>query len=226
MEPYKKWKKKRHLRTIPEDIDINTFATTLITDEKVTESIKKNIVKTGYDNTFKIIVFGNSESGKATFLRKNTKEVISQGKADKEIGIEFYTKSVILGNNRYQLQIWSFKDIDRFHLFYSTYSKGAHAGLLFFDISNLYSLANYEAWVSLVREEVDNSESFPIMMIGNKLDLEENRQVQSQQAIRMAKSMDIHGYIECSAMTGENVEEIFNIIVQKILDSSKTIIAS
>lgn len=223
MEPYKNWKKKRHLRTIPEDINIDTLAATFLADKKVIEPIKKAIIKTGYDNTFKIIVFGNSEAGKTTFLRNNTKEVISRSKADKEIGIGFYTKSVILGNNRYQLQIWSFKDIDRFHLFYSTYSKGAHAGLLFFDISNLYSLANYEAWVSLVREEVDNPESFPIMMIGNKLDLEENRQVQSQQAIRMAKSMDIHGYIECSAMTGENVEEIFNIIVQKILDISHLI---
>ena len=223
MEPYKKWKKKRHLRTIPEDIDSNTLATTWLADKKVTEPIRKDIVKTGYDETFKIIVFGNSEAGKTTFLRKNTKEVISRSKADKEIGIEFYTKSVILGKNRYQLQIWSFKEIDRFHLFYSTYSKGAHAGLLFFDISNLYSLANYEAWVSLVRKEVDNPESFPILMIGNKLDLEENRQVQSQQAIRMAKSMDIHGYVECSAMTGENVEEIFTIIIQKILDISQLI---
>lgn len=223
MEPYKKWKKKRHLRTIPEDIDINTFTTTFLADKKVIEPIKKNIVKTGYDDTFKIIVFGNSEVGKATFLRNNTKKVISRSKADEEIGIEFYTKSVILANNRYQLQIWSFKDIDRFHLFYSTYSKGAHAGLLFFDISNLYSLANYEAWVSLVREEVDNSESFPILMIGNKLDLKENRQVQSQQAIRMAKSMDISGYVECSAMTGENVENIFTIIVQKILGISHLI---
>ncbi|MHA1191252.1 MAG: GTP-binding protein [Promethearchaeota archaeon] len=222
MEPYKKWKKKRHLRTIPENIDINSLATTFSADKKVTEPIKKDIVKTGYDNTFKIIVFGTSDSGKATFLRNNTKEVISRSKG--EIGIEFYTKSVILGKNRYQLQIWSFKDIDRFHLFYSTYSKGAHAGLLFFDISNLYSLANYEAWVSLVREEVDNPESFPILMIGNKLDLEENRQVQSKQAIRMAKSMDIHGYVECSAMTGENVEEIFTIIIQKILDISPIIV--
>ena len=223
MEPYKKWKRKRHLRTIPEDIKNNTFVTTFLTEKKVTEPKKKNIVKTGYDNTFKIIVFGNSEVGKATFLRNNTKKVISRSKADEEIGIEFYTKSVILTNNRYQLQIWSFKDIDRFHLFYSTYSKGAHAGLLLFDITNLYSLANYEAWVSLVREEVDNPESFPILMIGNKLDLEENRQVQSKQAIRIAKSMDTTGYVECSAMTGKNVEEIFISIVQKILDISHLI---
>ena len=129
MEPYKKWKKKRHLRTIPEDIDINTLAATFLADKKVTEPTKKDIIKTGYDNTFKIIVFGNSDSGKATFLRSNTKEVISRSKADKEIGIEFYTKSVILGNNRYQLQIWSFKDIDRFHLFYSTSVSYTHLTL-------------------------------------------------------------------------------------------------
>lgn len=225
MEYYKKWKKKRHLRTIPEDIDINTFIKSFISDKKVldpikSELIKKAVVKTGYDNTFKVIVFGNPEAGKRTFLRHNAKEVISRGKADKEIGIEFYTKSVIIENSRYQLQIWSFKDIDRFHLFYSTYSKGAHGGLFFFDISNLYSLANYEGWVSIVRNEVNNSKSFPIIMIGNKLDLEENRQVQLEQAIRIAKTMNVNGYIECSAMTGENVEKVFITIVQKILDTS------
>ncbi len=223
MEPYKKWKKKRHLRTIPEDIDINTFTATFIAEKKVVDPIKKNVVKTGYDDTFKLIVFGNSGAGKATFLRNSTKKIISRSKADKKIGIEFYTKSVILGQNRYQLQIWSFNDIDRIHLFYSTYTKGAHAGLLFFDISNLYSLANYEAWVSLIWNEVDDPEIFPIFLIGNKLDLKENRQVQSTQAISMAKSMDVSGYIECSALTGENVEEIYRIIVQKILDLSPLI---
>ena len=223
MEPYKKWKRKRHLRTIPEDIKNNTFVTTFLTEKKVTEPKKKDIVKTGFDNTLKIIVFGNSEVGKATFLRNNTKKVISRSKANEEIGIEFYTKSVILANKRYQLQIWSFNDINRFHLFYSTYTKGANAGLFIFDISNLYSLANYEAWISLVRKEVDDPDSFPIIMIGNKLDLEGNRQVQSEQGIRIAKSMDTNGYIECSAMTGENVEEIFINIVQKILDLSQLI---
>lgn len=218
MEPYKKWKKKRHLRTIPEDIKINTFATTFIAEKEISEPVKKNIVKTGYDNTLKIIVFGNSEVGKATFLRNNTKKVISRSKANDEIGIEFYTKSIILDNKRYQLQIWSFDDINRFHLFFSTYAKGSHAGLFIFDISNLNSLANYEAWISLVRKEVENPESFPIIMIGNKVDLEENRQIQSEKAIRIAKSMDINGYIECSALTGENVEEIFSNVVQKILD--------
>lgn len=218
MEPYKKWKKKRHLRTIPEDTNIDTFASTFLVDKKVIEPQPKNIVKTGYDDTFKIIVFGNSDVGKGTFLRNNTKEVLSRSKADKEFGIEFYTKSIILGNNRYQLQIWSFKDIDRFHLYYSAYAKGAHGGLLFFDISNLYSLANYEAWVSLVRKEVENPEKFPIIMIGNKLDLDENRQVQSQQAIRIAKTMEVNGYIECSAKTGKNVDEVFSNIVQKILN--------
>ncbi|MBY9004258.1 MAG: GTP-binding protein [Candidatus Lokiarchaeota archaeon] len=223
MEPYKKWKKKRHLRTIPEATDINTFASTFLVEKKVVEPQTKDIVKTGYDNTFKIIVFGNSEVGKRTFLKQYTKEVISRSKADKEGGVEFHTKSVILGNNRYLLQIWSFKDMDRFHIFYSTYSKGAHAGLFFFDISNLYSLANYEVLISLIRKVVENPESFPILMIGNKLDLEKNRQVQSQQAIRIAKSMDINGYIECSAMTGENVEEIFINIVKKIVEISRSI---
>ncbi len=224
MESYKKWKKKRHLRTIPEDIKINTFTSNFIPEKENSEPpMKKNIIMTGYDNTVKIIVFGNSKVGKATFLKNNTKKIISRSKANEEIGIEFYTKSVMLDNKRYQLQIWSFNDINRFHLFFSTYTKGAHAGLFIFDISDLYSLVNYEAWISLVRKEVENTESFPIMMIGNKIDLEENRQVQSEQAIRIAKSMNINGYIECSALTGEKVEEIFNTIIQKIFDLSHLI---
>ena len=76
----------------------------------------------------------------------------------------------------------------------------------------------------MVKKEVKNSERFPIIMIGNKLDLEENRQIQTQQAIRIAKTMEVSGYIECSAKTGKNVDEIFKSIVQKILNFEQLII--
>ena len=86
MEPYKKWRKKRHLRTIPEDIENNTFTNLIIPKKETPPPPKKGVVKTGFDNTFKIIVIGNRDSGKTTFLKKNTKQVISRTKADQEIG--------------------------------------------------------------------------------------------------------------------------------------------
>ena len=226
MRYYKDWKKKRHLRSIPEDVKSPPFSV-LVSDKKETppKTTPKRSVKTTFDKTFKIIMIGNSEVGKQTLLKNHAKEVISKPTLNEELGIGFHTKSVILEDKLYQLQIWRFKDFERFQMFISSYGKGAIAGIFVFDITRIHSLQNYEKWFSTLRHMITNPNQFPVLLIGNKADLVDQRQVSSQQAINIAKANKLNGYVEVSAKTGENVEEAFKIITRLIVTYSTLLLS-
>ena len=170
-------------------------------------------------------MIGNSEVGKQTLLKNHAKEVISKPTLNEELGIGFHTKSVILEDKLYQLQIWRFKDFERFQMFISSYGKGAIAGIFVFDITRIHSLQNYEKWFSTLRHMITNPNQFPVLLIGNKADLVDQRQVSSQQAINIAKANKLNGYVEVSAKTGENVEEAFKIITRLIVTYSTLLLS-
>ena len=145
----------------------------LVSDKKeiAPKITPKGSVKTTFDKTYKVIVIGNSEVGKQTLLKNHAKEVISKPALNEELGIGFHTKSIILEDNLYQLQIWRFKDFERFQMFFSSYGKGAVAGIFMFDITRIHSLQNYEKWFSNLRHMISNPNQFPVLLIGNKTDL-------------------------------------------------------
>lgn len=226
MRHYKDWKKKRHLRSIPEDVKGPPFSV-LVSNKKEgsPKTTSKRSVKTSFDKTYKIIIIGNSEVGKQTLLKNYAKEVISRPTLNEELGIGFHTKLIVLEDKLYQLQIWRFKDFERFKMFYSTYGKGAVAAIFIFDITRIHSLQNYEKWFSSLRSMISNPNQFPVLLIGNKTDLEEQRQVSSQQAINIAKANKLNGYVEVSAKTGENVEEAFKTVTRLIVTYSTLLLS-
>ncbi len=226
MRYYKDWKKKRHLRSIPENVKSPPFSILVSDKEKmIPKTTPKRSVKTTFDKTFKIIVIGNSEVGKQTILKNHAKEVISKPTLNEELGIGFHSKLIVLEDKLYQLQIWRFKDFERFQMFFSTYGKGAVAAIFMFDITKIHSLQNYEKWFSSLRTMISNPNQFPVLLIGNKTDLEEQRQVSSQQAISIAKANKLNGYVEVSAKNGENVEEAFKTIIRLIMTYSTLLLS-
>ncbi len=61
----------------------------------------------------------------------------------------------------------------------------------------------------------------PIIMVGGKSDLEDNRTISTEEAIEISESYNLFGYFECSSKTGENVEEVFKFITQKMIEKAK-----
>jgi GTPase SAR1 family protein len=84
-----------------------------------------------------------------------------------------------------------------------------------YDITNYSSLAHVDDWLSVV-EEVE--EEFPIILIGGKSDLVQERRVSKEEGIKIAKSRKLNTLIECSSKTGENIELIFNTIAKLMLN--------
>ena len=90
------------------------------------------------------------------------------------------------------------------------------AALLVFDITKEETFRNCTVWLGQLRKY--GEKNCEIMLVGNKIDLDEERAVKYEQAHDFAKENDLM-YFETSAMNGENVKDVFDILLNKVIDS-------
>ncbi|MBA7515311.1 hypothetical protein ES705_07350 [subsurface metagenome] len=172
-----------------------------------------------YDATFKIIIFGDAGCGKTTLTQRFlTNLFVSDSKMT--IGVDFEVKSLEVDKQKVKLQIWDFGGEERFRFLLPTYVRGARGGLFLFDITNYSSIAHIDDWLSVIRKEIRAEDIFPIIVVGGKADLAENREVSAEEGIKIAKSRNVDGFIETSSKTGENVEKTFEALTSVMLNKS------
>jgi small GTP-binding protein len=171
-----------------------------------------------YDLCPKILLFGDVGVGKRTLAHKFLVD-ISQSDSKMTIGVDFYTMSLTVDEYKVKLQVWLFGSEERFRFLTPTYVIGAAGGLFIYDITIYDSIAHIDDWLTLIRKKNRAEYSFPIIIIGNKADLSEQREVSSEDGIKIAKSRGLDGFIECSVKSGENVEEAFQALSSLIIAS-------
>ena len=167
-----------------------------------------------YDAIFIIIIFGDTGCGKSSlvkrFMTNSFREVNRLS-----IGVDFEVKTINIGNKKVKLQIWDFGEKRKFRL--STYARSAKGGLFMYDITNYFSLSHIDDWLSVIRKEKRREDQFPIIMVGGKADLENDREVSAEEGMKIAKSKGMDGFIECSSKTGENVEKTFEALTRLMM---------
>jgi small GTP-binding protein len=172
-----------------------------------------------YDATFKIVIFGDAGTGKTTLTQRFlTNLFVSDSKMT--IGVDFEVKSLVVDENKVKLQIWDFGGEERFRFLLPTYVRGAKGGLFMYDITNYSSLAHIDDWLTVIRKEIKPEDTFPIIVVGGKADLNEYREVTAEDGIKIAKSRGVDGFIECSSKSGENVNESFDALTRLMLANS------
>jgi small GTP-binding protein len=173
-----------------------------------------------YDATFKIVIFGDAGCGKTTLTQRFlTNLFVSDSKMT--IGVDFEVKSLDVNDQRVKLQIWDFGGEERFRFLLPTYVRGARGGLFMYDITNYSSIAHIDDWLTVIKKEIRKEDVFPIIVVGGKADLGDNREVSASEGIKIAKSRGVDGFIECSSKSGENVDESFQALTRLMLNDSK-----
>ena len=171
-----------------------------------------------YDATFKIILFGDVGTGKQELaLRFVTNLFISKPKMT--IGVDCDVKILTVEDKTVKLEIWVLGGQERFRFLLPTYIRGVHGCMFVYDITKYPTLAHIDDWLSIIRKEAKYP--FPMIIVGMNLDLREYREVPAEDAIKIAKSRGFNGFIECSAKTGENVDEAFIALTKLMLDYFK-----
>jgi small GTP-binding protein len=172
-----------------------------------------------YDATFKIIIFGDAGCGKTTLTQRFLTNLFVSDQT-MTIGVDFEVKSLSVDEQKVKLQIWDFGGEERFRFLLPTYVRGARGGLFLYDITNYSSIAHIDDWLSVIKKEIRAEDLFPIIVVGGKVDLVENREVSSADGIKIARSRNVNGFIETSSKTGENVETTFEALTRLMLEKA------
>jgi len=113
------------------------------------------------------------------------------------------------------LRIWDLGGELRFKVLLPSFVKGADGALFICDITKRTSIKNIDDWLSIISKK--NRAEVPILLVGIIPDEKNERQVSAEEGIKIAKSKNLNGYIECSPKTGENVDKVFEDLTRLIL---------
>jgi Ras-related protein Rab-11A len=169
--------------------------------------------KKDYNYLFKVLILGDSFVGKTNMLKRflndefdmNTKETV---------GVEFGSKNFIMDEKDIvKAQIWDTAGQERYRSVTKAYYKGAKGALLVYDISRRNTFENIDNWLIDLRTNGDKD--ILIILIGNKCDLIDKREVSVEEAQTKAEQYNI-AYMETSAKNGDNIIKAFSELVSQV----------
>ena len=165
-----------------------------------------------FDYLLKYIIIGDAAVGKSNLLLRYAH---GQFKPEYQltIGVEFGAKNVNIRNKIYRIQIWDTAGQENFRSITRAYYKNSVCALVVYDISNRDSFNNVSTWIEDCKNQ--SPKTIFMVLVGNKSDLEDRRQVSTEEGQELADKFGILFY-ETSAKEGTNVEEIFNDSADKI----------
>ena len=130
--------------------------------------------------------------------------------------MEFGAKTIQINGKSVKIQIWDTAGQEAFQAITRTYYKGAIGALLVYDITRKETFIHVTKWLEEVRN--NSSKTITVILIGNKKDLEDKRQVSYEEGEAFAKENGLM-FLETSAKTAYNVVEAFNLSAQCILNN-------
>ena len=170
---------------------------------------------------FKILLIGDLGVGKSCVILRYV-EGDFPGNIMSSIGVDFKTKQIDLDDRLIKLQIWDTAGHEKFRTITTSYYKSAHAIIILYDITQKASFDHIRNWLT----EIDKFGKQGVLkvIVGNKLDMENNRKITKEVAENLALKYGIKLW-EVSAKDNTNIEEMFLDTIKTLLEKNSKIIS-
>ena len=166
---------------------------------------------------FKMCIFGDSGVGKSTLINRYITAKFDHDQKS-TLGAAILMKFIETETMRITLQIWDFAGEERFSSLLPSYAQGSSAAVFMCDISKRDSINNINKWLLTFNDGLNSQDpKFPLIVVGGKLDLEDQRSLSKKDIEAILTVRKEFDYLECSSKTGENVDLLFQTIVDKML---------
>ncbi|KAK9767406.1 GTPase Ryh1 [Basidiobolus ranarum] len=161
---------------------------------------------------FKLVFLGEQSVGKTSLITRFMYDTFDNT-YQATIGIDFLSKTMYLEDRTIRLQLWDTAGQERFRSLIPSYIRDSSVAVVVYDISSRNSFLNTTKWIDDVRAE--RGTDVIIVLVGNKTDLSDKRQVTTEEGEKMAKELDVM-FVETSAKAGFNVKTLFRKIAQAL----------
>ena len=161
---------------------------------------------TEYDLSFKIIVVGDSGVGKSCLTLRGTKNNFEESYSP-TVGFEFFTFNIRVNDRNIKLQIWDTCGQEAYRSLITSFYRNSSLAILVYSIDNQNSYSNIESWLNEIKSQANPE--IKIFLIGNKIDLKDQRQIDAEDAKQFSKDHAFNYFIETSAKNGFNAQAVF-----------------
>uniref|UniRef100_A0A4X1TPZ6 Ras-related protein Rab-6B n=1 Tax=Sus scrofa TaxID=9823 RepID=A0A4X1TPZ6_PIG len=161
---------------------------------------------------FKLVFLGEQSVGKTSLITRFMYDSFDNT-YQATIGIDFLSKTMYLEDRTVRLQLWDTAGQERFRSLIPSYIRDSTVAVVVYDITNLNSFQQTSKWIDDVRTE--RGSDVIIMLVGNKTDLADKRQITIEEGEQRAKELSVM-FIETSAKTGYNVKQLFRRVASAL----------
>ena len=197
---------------------VSTPSTSTETTQKAAEDYKFEILPedyTNFDLSFKLIVIGDSGVGKSCLTNNAVKNIFDES-YNATVGFEFFTFNVKMNNKVIKLQIWDTCGQELYRSLITNFYRNSSLAIMVYAINSKESFENIEMWLRELRTH--SNPDAKVFLIGNKIDLESERKVTKEEGEKFCKDNKLNGFMESSAKTGVNAQNIFIKAAQALYD--------
>ena len=159
-----------------------------------------------YDLSFKIIVIGNSGVGKSSLSIQAARHTFAENYFA-TVGVEFFTMNIKLENKVIKLQIWDTCGQEIYRSLISNFYRNSSLAIIVYSITDASSFESIDTWLKELKS--NSSPDIKVFLIGNKVDLEKQRVISTEQGKNLQGDYNLDLFIESSAKNGKNTEYIF-----------------
>lgn len=161
---------------------------------------------------YKLVFLGDQSVGKTSIITRFMYDTFDST-YQATIGIDFLSKTMYLEDRTVRLQLWDTAGQERFRSLIPSYIRDSSVAIIVYDITNRASFMNTVKWIDDVRSE--RGTDVIMMLVGNKTDLADKRQVSIEEGEAKAKEYDIM-FIETSAKAGFNIKALFRKVASAL----------
>ena len=161
---------------------------------------------TSFDMSFKLIVIGDSGVGKSCLTNNAIKNTFDDA-YNATVGFEFFTFNIRFNGKVVKLQIWDTCGQELYRSLITNFYRNSSLAMMVYSINSKESFDNVEMWLRELRTH--SNPDVKVFLIGNKSDLEAEREVTTEQGENFYKQNNLSLFMESSAKTGFNTQKIF-----------------
>ena len=159
-----------------------------------------------YDLSFKIIVIGDSNVGKSSLANKAIKNKFDSGYSA-TLGFEYFSFFIKIDEKIIKLQIWDTCGQEIYQSLITNFYRNSSLAIMVYAINKRTSFEHIDHWLKEIKR--NSNPDAKIFLIGNKNDLEEEREVSYEEGEIYANDLDFSKFFESSAKNGFNAKNIF-----------------